>query len=73
MIDNSGNTTMNFKKFTPKESKKNIIEEKISKYIDNKEGHFDVVDAANELGLSVETVETKTLELMNRGKIKIRR
>ena len=31
------------------------------------------VDAANELGLSVETVETKTLELMNRGKIKIRR
>ena len=64
---------MNFKKFTPKESKKNIIEEKISQYIDNKEGHFDVVDAANELGLSVETVETKTLELMNRGKIKIRR
>jgi len=73
LINNSGNPEMNFKKYTPKESKKNKIEDKISKYIDRNQGRFDVVDAANELGLSVEIVETKTIELMSRGKIKIQR
>ena len=73
MINNPGNPEMNFKKYTPKESEKNEIEDKISKYIDRNQGHFDVVDAANELGLSVEIVETKTIELMSRGKIKIQR
>ena len=73
LINNSGNPEMNFKKYTPKESKKNKIEDKISKYIDRNQGRFDVVDAANELGLSVEVVETKTIELMSRGKIKIQR
>ncbi len=73
LINNTDNPTMNFKKYTPKDSDKNKLEEKISRYIDNNKGNFDVVDAANELGLSVETVETKTIELMNRGKIKIQR
>ena len=73
LINNSGNPEMNFKKYTPKESEKNKIEDKISKYIDQNKGRFDVVDAANELGLSIEIVETKTIELMNRGKIKIQR
>ena len=73
LINNPGNPEMNFKKYTPKESEKNKIEDKISKYIDRNQGRFDVVDAANELGLSVEMVETKTIELMSRGKIKIQR
>ena len=45
------------------------IELKISKYIEDNYGKFDVLDTATELGLPVELVETIVLRLINQGKI----
>ena len=61
---------------TPTHPRVNVIGSRVgsvSRPLLHLNGHFDVVDAANELGLSVEMVETKTIELMSRGKIKIQR
>ena len=45
------------------------IELKIRKYVEDNYGKFDVLDAATELGLPVELVETISLRLINQGKI----
>lgn len=45
------------------------IELMIRKYVEDNYGKFDVLDAATELGLPVELVETITLQLINQGKV----
>ena len=45
------------------------IELKIHKYVKANYGKFDVLDAATNLGLPVELVETIALKLINQGKI----
>ena len=45
------------------------IELKIHKYVEANYGKFDVLDAATNLGLPVELVETIALKLINQGKI----
>ena len=49
------------------------LEEKINNYINEKHGAFDVVDAANELGLPIEIIESTAMTLKNKGKIKTSR
>lgn len=72
-FNNTSETPMNFKKYNIQSNDKINLDNSITDYINENNGKFDVVDAANELGLSIETVETKTIELMNKGRINIKR
>ena len=49
------------------------IRDRINNYINEKHGAFDVVDAANELGLPIEIIESTAMTLKNKGKIKTSR
>ena len=67
-----GANELNFKEYSVNNNDKNL-EEKINNYIKEKRGTFDVVDAANELGLSIEIIESTAMTLKNQGKIKTSR
>ena len=67
-----GANELNFKEYSVNNNDKNL-EEKINNYIKEKRGAFDVVDAANELGLPVEIIESTAMTLKNQGKIKTSR
>jgi|TARA_B100001750_G_C15492792_1_gene592297 hypothetical protein len=67
-----GANELNFKEYSVNNKDKNL-EEKINNYINEKHGAFDVVDAANELGLPIEIIESTAMTLKNKGKIKTSR
>ena len=63
---------LNFKEYSLDNNDKNL-EEKINNYIKERHGTFDVVDAANELGLPVEIIESTAMILKNKRIIKTSR